>query len=561
MYEFNPWASLLPDLAAETLEDPGAVFPSIAGGSPGFFEDIAHIGGSAIGSTLNPALTWIGGQTSGVVREVWGAVEAALHGVAWWQYRLLYGAFDGVVNTPPIIRFFHPESTKFLSSHWHLSETVRMMSFVTNMMMNGVAGWIRDRTGELLGFAARGFGDLASAVYGRIDSAVTWAVNFTAGGLGYAARGFGDLASAVYHRIDSAVTWVVDRAWAGMGFAARGFGDLASAVYGRIDSAVTWVVDRAWAGMGFAARGFGDLASAVYGRIDSAVTWVVQRIIDGMGFAARGFGTMADFVAGELSKHFNWLYNNLVVPVFAEFRKIPGYVMAGGEAIFNTLVDGLNTVILGPVNDMIDIVNYKLAIPGKLINGQYRDLRAFLEDLVDPPPAILGTLVGSLVMPLAMAGIIAVVVGQLIIPLAEPERQQIERGVGAQLMTDVDIYDAWNRGALSEAAAIDQLQRRGFAGDRLAAKRALRFRLPPLTDLTRMAVREVFDPSQRQALTLDADYPQDLTGHARAIGLDEVWARNYWAAHWDLPSPTQGYEMLHRGIISEPQTRRVAPGA
>ncbi|GAI59185.1 unnamed protein product, partial [marine sediment metagenome] len=29
------------------------------------------------------------------------------------------------------------------------------------------------------------------------------------------------------------------------------------------------------------------------------------------------------------------------------------------------------------------------------------------------------------------------------------------------------------------------------------------------------------------------------------------WAQRYWAAHWSLPSPQQGYEMLHRGIINQ----------
>jgi hypothetical protein len=32
-------------------------------------------------------------------------------------------------------------------------------------------------------------------------------------------------------------------------------------------------------------------------------------------------------------------------------------------------------------------------------------------------------------------------------------------------------------------------------------------------------------------------------------GLTKEWAERYWAAHWSLPSPQQGFEMLHRGII------------
>jgi hypothetical protein len=35
----------------------------------------------------------------------------------------------------------------------------------------------------------------------------------------------------------------------------------------------------------------------------------------------------------------------------------------------------------------------------------------------------------------------------------------------------------------------------------------------------------------------------------RELGFQEFWALNYWGAHWDLPSATQGFEMFHRDII------------
>ncbi|GAI71686.1 unnamed protein product, partial [marine sediment metagenome] len=34
-------------------------------------------------------------------------------------------------------------------------------------------------------------------------------------------------------------------------------------------------------------------------------------------------------------------------------------------------------------------------------------------------------------------------------------------------------------------------------------------------------------------------------------GLSKDWSQRYWAAHWNLPSPLQGFEMLHRGVIDE----------
>lgn len=85
--------------------------------------------------------------------------------------------------------------------------------------------------------------------------------------------------------------------------------------------------------------------------------------------------------------------------------------------------------------------------------------------------------------------------------------------------------------------------------------------IPPPSDLIRMAVREVFNPQQRAALGLDEEYDQQTDykdwAQAQGIGLSYMrtdqgmlisrdFARDYWAAHWQLPSPGQGYEMLYR---------------
>jgi hypothetical protein len=38
---------------------------------------------------------------------------------------------------------------------------------------------------------------------------------------------------------------------------------------------------------------------------------------------------------------------------------------------------------------------------------------------------------------------------------------------------------------------------------------------------------------------------------AAQVGLSAEVAGWYWASHWELPSTSQGYEMLHRGVIKE----------
>lgn len=115
------------------------------------------------------------------------------------------------------------------------------------------------------------------------------------------------------------------------------------------------------------------------------------------------------------------------------------------------------------------------------------------------------------------------------------------------------LLDLLNRGEADEAFV-----RQGLNESRLKPKYndyllKLRFQLLGASDYIRFAVREVFSPASRAALTLDEDYPAILTEKLRRIGYSEDDARDSWAAHWELPSPSQVYEMLHRGLITESQ--------
>jgi len=45
--------------------------------------------------------------------------------------------------------------------------------------------------------------------------------------------------------------------------------------------------------------------------------------------------------------------------------------------------------------------------------------------------------------------------------------------------------------------------------------------------------------------------PTSFAENAAKIGLSDEWSRNYWAAHWTLPSIMQGFTMMHRRVISQ----------
>lgn len=119
------------------------------------------------------------------------------------------------------------------------------------------------------------------------------------------------------------------------------------------------------------------------------------------------------------------------------------------------------------------------------------------------------------------------------------------------LLSIGDIVALWLRGEISDAEITQKLSEHGYNDADISHLRSLAFYIPPVPDLVRMAVREAFDDAAAAKLTLDAEFPPDFATNAKKQGVSQEWAQKYWRAHWELPSPTQAYEMLHRGLISE----------
>ena len=74
---------------------------------------------------------------------------------------------------------------------------------------------------------------------------------------------------------------------------------------------------------------------------------------------------------------------------------------------------------------------------------------------------------------------------------------------------------------------------------------------PAPNDFIRFAVRETFKPSVVEKYGYDQDFPESIVPYAEKAGMKKDWLQHYWRAHWEIPSPRQGYEMLHRGVIDK----------
>ncbi|GAI67623.1 unnamed protein product [marine sediment metagenome] len=94
-----------------------------------------------------------------------------------------------------------------------------------------------------------------------------------------------------------------------------------------------------------------------------------------------------------------------------------------------------------------------------------------------------------------------------------------------------------------------ELRRIGIHKNYYALYKELAYQIPPVNDIITMAVREAFTPAIAARFGQYQDLPPDFVEWAGKKGLSKEWAERYWAAHWSLPSPQQGFEMLHRGVI------------
>lgn len=115
-----------------------------------------------------------------------------------------------------------------------------------------------------------------------------------------------------------------------------------------------------------------------------------------------------------------------------------------------------------------------------------------------------------------------------------------------QTISPSDAVMLFWRGEISEDRLNEELFKYGFSGERIELIKKAALNWPTPSDLIRFAVREVFTPEVVEKFGLFEDLPEEFLAKAKEVGLPENWAKAYWAAHWELPSYTEGIEMLRR---------------
>lgn len=127
---------------------------------------------------------------------------------------------------------------------------------------------------------------------------------------------------------------------------------------------------------------------------------------------------------------------------------------------------------------------------------------------------------------------------------------------GRRLPTIQELTVAMWRGELPPAEFEWYLRRMGYENADVDIYKSLAEQVPPVQDVIRFMVRDAFNDNVVTKYGYDEDYPaEDVEKWAAKQGYAPEIARYYWRSHWYLPSPSQGYEMLHRGVITEAELK------
>ncbi|KKK48591.1 hypothetical protein LCGC14_3143580, partial [marine sediment metagenome] len=255
-----------------------------------------------------------------------------------------------------------------------------------------------------------------------------------------------------------------------------------------------------------------DAVQRVWDLIDWFANWLWARVQG--GFAA---------VTDALQDGLQWAWDNVI-------SKIPEGIVAGAAEIGKLIREAFEWFVNSAFEPFVNIVEAKLAIPGKLLRAEYGSLEELIDDMLDPPQEMLKGWTGMILLPFIIVGLLVNMVTGLSGPLLEPVLQEQARSVGARIPPFAMLRDGLLRGLVQEEVHDDWLGRSGFNQANIDLQTALYQEIPGPSDLVRMGVREVFTPEIAERFGQFEDFPPAFGEWMAKQGFTEEWA-NFWGAH------------------------------
>jgi hypothetical protein len=267
------------------------------------------------------------------------------------------------------------------------------------------------------------------------------------------------------------------------------------------------------------------------------------------------------------------------------------------KRIFNELADGAKNVISFAIEETIDVIeDGVLAMGGPMLDEvlKTKGVPNWIKGPIIEARKGQDVAAVALIIPIVIALLVAVVMAvagpftrriqyeiEQVVETYRPSPETLvqmmhrgnldrnwfqsyvtELGVSTELeQTYIDLVanrlpdNAWGnaflRGDLSEGQLREEMAKRAMPTQDIDIMIKLLQIIPGPQDLIRMAVREAWNDRTASTFGYDQDFPSEFGEWAERIGLSAEWAKRFWRAHWELPGVREGFEMLHRRIITE----------
>lgn len=246
--------------------------------------------------------------------------------------------------------------------------------------------------------------------------------------------------------------------------------------------------------------------------------------------------------------------------------------------IFEWLEDWRDRIIEGitkPIKEAIDGI--KEWIAEKIMDGLYDFIEKFEPDAIDVmkesidemlaipdlpegtrkllEKAKSGKKAGFILGLLSGAGGVAIGMGLSPMQvLLKPATYKLNQTITPEILPVDSLMTLYYRREIDNDFFYSEMAKWGF--DKAQADRLAKAYLyyPSPTDFIRFSVRDVFKPDIVERYGYDTGWEEterEIKEYAEKTGITMDVLKWYWRAHWELPSPTMAFEMLHRGLIEQ----------
>jgi hypothetical protein len=421
-------------------------------------------------------------------------------------------------------------------------------------VIDDFADWIGDLFGgtlDLLGMIRDALKGLWKYIWTNVGGALRWVWDKFDDWWGWLVATLSSILTSLWNAITDARNLIWNRVWDVAGWVKDRVNEIVDKVWGWISTWVYWVKDRVWDAAGWVKDRVDEIVNQVWGWISTWADWVKDRVWDAAGWVKNEVLNPITDCLDTVADVFRGAFDLIGKTIQNALDNLRDKVLAGLDALRDAIVAAIKWPYEHIWEPFVELLERKLQIPGRLIRGEYASLGDIMGELVDPPQAaFLGT-AGSQIFSTVVGFTTAMVLSALLQPLMVPPMQMMTSRVGAQLLTVGVIQEALDRGFISPATADDHLSRMGYSGEAKQALLELCNQMPGASDLMRMADKRVWALQVEEKYGQYTELPDQVIQFMAQVGYSEDWTRNFWRAHWDLPSPAQVFEMRHRRKITD----------